>query len=311
MERLRRRIQLLAAGLGNSYWLFFWRSPIYQGVLKKVCFPGLNCYSCPAAVTACPLGALQNALAAARFSLSAGQFQIGLYVAGLLGVVGSLIGRAPCGWFCPFGLIQELVAKVPVAKRELWRPLRWVRFGLLALFVIALPILVVDATGYGETWFCKFICPAGTLEAGIPLVLMIRDLRAMVGLQFAWKLFLLVSILTGCIFIPRFFCRSLCPLGAIFGSFNRVSWLRLEFRERNCVKCRACYRVCPVGVSFFDGRDDINCTSCIRCLRCYSACPASAVCLHFGPGEPNSPDEIVGVCPAPKIRGRGGGVMKA
>ncbi len=304
MERLRRKIQLAAALLGNSYWLFLWRSPIYQGVLKKVCFPGLNCYSCPAAVTACPLGALQNALAAVRFSLAAGQVQLGLYVAGILGLIGSVIGRAPCGWLCPFGLIQELIAKVPTTKHQLWRPFRGVRFALLAILVILLPVAVVDATGYGQTWFCKLVCPAGTLEAGLPLVAMLPDLRGMVGPLFAWKTLLLLLILSGCLFIPRFFCRSLCPLGAIFGSFNRVSWLRLEFRERNCVKCRACYRVCPVGISFFDGKDDINCTSCIRCLRCYNACPASAVCLHFGPGSPHSPDEIVGVCPAPRLKGR-------
>ncbi len=305
MERLRRRIQIAASILGNSYWLFFWRSPIYQGALKKLCFPGLNCYSCPAAVTSCPLGALQNALASARFSISAGQVQVGLYVAGLIALIGSVAGRAPCGWLCPFGLIQELVAKLPVNKRELWRPLRWLRFAMLAVMVVALPLLIVDAAGYGQTWFCKFVCPAGTLEAGIPLLALLPDLRGMVGLLFAWKLFLLVMIAVGCIFITRFFCRAICPLGALFGSFNRVSWLRLEFKERNCVRCRACYTVCPVDLSFFDGRDDINSTSCIRCLRCFAACPASAVCVHFGPGSPDGGEEIVGVCPASKLKGRG------
>ncbi len=303
MERLRRKVQVAAAILGNSYWLFPWRSPIYQGVLKKFCFPGLNCYSCPAAVTACPLGALQNALAAARFSLSSGQFHLGLYVAGLLALIGSFIGRAPCGWFCPFGLLQELIAKVPVKKVELWRPLRRLRFLILGLFVVLLPLLLLDAAGYGQTWFCKLICPAGTLEAGLPLLWLIPDLRGMVGFLFSWKLFLLVIIVVGCIFITRFFCRAVCPLGAIFGSFNRLSWLRLQFKEENCVQCKACYRVCPVDLSFFDGRDDINSTSCIRCMRCFSVCPASAVCVNFGPGA-SLEKGMAGVCPAPR-RGRG------
>nr|WP_181447972.1 4Fe-4S binding protein [Dissulfurirhabdus thermomarina] len=268
---------------GNAYWLFPWRAPLYQGPLKKACFPGLNCYSCPAAVGACPLGGLQNALAALRPTLRAGQLQLGGYVAGFLGVVGSLGGRFVCGWICPFGFLQEGLYRLPVPKLGLWRPLRWMPYGFLLVFVVALPLLAVDRLGYGAPYFCKLVCPAGTLEAGLPLLALHPELRAVAGWLFVHKLAVLVALLAWCTMTLRAFCRTICPLGAIYGLFNRVSFLRLRFHPDRCVACGACRTVCPTGVSFFDGVDGPNTPACIRCLRCQATCPTRAVTLEFGP----------------------------
>ncbi len=281
MQKTRRRIQILVALLANSYLLFPWKSPIYQGALKKVCFQGLNCYSCPAALFSCPLGSLQNFFSTIRPSLSSGQLHFGAYVIGSLGLVGSIVGRMPCGWFCPFGLIQEFLFRIPAPKVTLWRPLRFLPYFFLLFFVIILPLAVIDAYGYGQTWFCKYVCPAGTLEAGIPLILMKPELRRAVGWLFVHKVSVLIAIIILSIFISRFFCRTICPLGAIFGLFNRLSWFRLKFDKAQCVECKACYRVCPTDVSFYNLLDNINTGACIRCLRCYNACPAGAVCIEF------------------------------
>ncbi len=283
MERLRRFSQYLAALVGNSYWLFPWKAPIYQGPIKRVCFPGLNCYSCPAASMACPLGSIQNFFASFRVNLHAGIFHPGFYVIGSMGLIGSVIGRMPCGWICPFGLIQEWLNRVPLPRIRLWRPLMWLRYLFLVLFVVLMPLFVVDSLGYGSTWFCKLICPAGTLEAGLPLIWLEKGLRAAVGWLFAWKLFVLLLIIFWSMVTSRPFCRVICPLGLFFGLFNRTSWLKLNFLADRCVGCKACARVCPTGVSFFDGTDDINGTTCIRCLRCVSICPAGSVKAEFGP----------------------------
>ena len=79
----------------------FLKGTIYQGNSKKFCAPGLNCYSCPGAVAACPLGALQA-------SLNSFPTALPLYMLGILLLFGALLGRAVCAFLCPFGLIQEL-----------------------------------------------------------------------------------------------------------------------------------------------------------------------------------------------------------
>ncbi len=283
MERLRRYSQYFFALVANSYWLFPWKGPIYRGAIKHVCFPGLNCYSCPAAVMACPLGALQNFLATLRYNMAAGYTRPGFYVLGTLALVGSFVGRMPCGWLCPFGLVQEMMLRLPLPKFRLWRGFRYGPYLFLGLFVIILPLAVADAAGFGVTWFCKFVCPAGTLEGGIPLLLMEHGLRRAAGLLFLHKFILLVLILLLSAVTSRPFCRAVCPLGAILGLFNRLSWLQLKFHTDRCLNCRACNTICPTGVSFFDGVDDINSPACIRCMRCVSACPGGSVSIEFGP----------------------------
>ncbi len=283
MERLRRYSQYFFAIVANSYWMFPWKGPIYRGVIKHVCLPGLNCYSCPAAVTACPLGALQNFLATLRYNMSAGCFRPGFYVIGALALAGSFVGRMPCGWLCPFGLVQEMMLRLPLPKFRLWRGFRIGPYLFLGLFVIILPLAVSDAAGFGITWFCKFVCPAGTLEGGIPLLLMEQGLRRAAGLLFLHKLVLLVLILLLSAVISRPFCRAVCPLGAILGMFNRLSWFQLRFHKDRCLDCKACNTICPTDVSFFDGADDINSPACIRCMRCVAACPGGSVTIEFGP----------------------------
>ena len=105
----RRLVQLYSALLHNAYLKGFISGEIYKGQSKAVCIPGLNCYSCPGAVGACPLGSLQNALA------SAGH-RTGWYVFGILILFGVMLGRTVCGWLCPLGLVQELLHKIPVPK---------------------------------------------------------------------------------------------------------------------------------------------------------------------------------------------------
>lgn len=283
MRRKRRITQYIAAFIANSYWLFFLKSPIYQGNTKAICFPGLNCYSCPAAIMACPLGALQNMLTTLRASLGSSVMpHFGAYVIGSLGIIGSFLGRFPCGWLCPFGLIQELLYRLPLKKRHLFRQSRYLPFVFLIVFVIILPLFWLDEMGYGFPAFCKFICPAGTLEAGIPLLIIDPTLRRSIGALFASKLGILLLVLGASTVFSRFFCRTICPLGAFFGMFNKASLMQLHFNKKNCVECKACLNICPTDISFYNEVDQIDTTACIRCLKCYTVCPADAISLTFG-----------------------------
>jgi polyferredoxin len=267
MLDIRRWIQIVATFLSNAWLMFPFTRTIYQGKLKSICVPGLNCYSCPAAVGSCPLGAVQTFFANLRPSFATGNYHIGLYVLGFLGLIGSLVGRMPCAWLCPFGFMQELIHKIPSPKIEIPRILTWVKYAALLFLVVLLPIFVVDFLGYGENWFCKYLCPAGTLQAGLPMIYLQPQLRGLLGTLFTIKLIILVVFLLAMVFIRRPFCRILCPLGAIYSLFNKVSVFRMVHHPDNCVLCKQCYRDCPMGVRFYEGANQKDCIRCLQCLR--------------------------------------------
>lgn len=274
MDRLRRLVQVVMTIITNAYLLFPFGSVIYQGPLKAFCHPGLHCYSCPAAVLSCPLGALQYLLGAIRFSWQSGSVQVGASVIGYLGLLGTLIGRFPCGWLCPFGLLQDLLYKIPGPKLTLARFLTYLRYLVLAVLVVLLPLFLVDALGLGEPWFCKLLCPSGTFFGALPLILLKPSLWQTIGFYFWNKIFWMIVILGGSVLISRFFCRLLCPLGAFYGLFNRVSILRLQWDAEKCVLCRACERICPTGCLPYK---KANSPDCIRCLKCLKACRFDAL----------------------------------
>ncbi|MBN2514711.1 MAG: 4Fe-4S binding protein [Deltaproteobacteria bacterium] len=279
MWNLRRWVQGVATLVSNAYLLFPFTRNIYQGRLKSMCVPGLNCYSCPAASGACPLGSIQSILATVRPSFSSGHYHISFYVLGMLGLIGSLVGRMPCAWVCPFGLIQELIHKIPSRKYEIPQALIYVKYVILVFFVFLLPVLVVDQFGYGMTWFCKYICPAGTLEAGIPMIFLQPSLQELIGILYYNKVIILLVFLILMVFIRRPFCRIACPLGAIYSLFNKVSIFRMVHDPDACVLCKQCYQDCPMGVRFYEGANQVD---CIRCLKCYQeSCQYGAISIEM------------------------------
>ena len=277
MTRLRTLVQTLVALGTNAYLMFPFGSVIYQGPLKAVCHPGLNCYSCPGALLSCPVGAVQNFMASLRFSMPGTWPHLGTLVVGYLGFIGTLVGRLPCGWLCPFGFIQDLLHKIPCPKFSLWSPLRYVKYGVLVVLVLVMPVWLVDASGLGHPWFCKLLCPAGTLEGALPLIFLKPSLWATLGFFFWNKLTILIIIIVLASLISQPFCRILCPLGAFYSLFSRMTLVQLEFIEGNCVQCGSCARKCPTGVN---PQEEFDSRECIMCLKCLDACQFRA--LSFG-----------------------------
>lgn len=284
MIGLRWLIQTVVSLGTNAYLLFPWGSVIYQGPLKAVCHPGLNCYSCPGALLSCPVGAVQNFVASLRYTMPGSFPHLGAMVVGYLGFIGTLVGRLPCGWLCPFGFIQDLLNKIPSRKFNLWAPLRWVKYGVLVVMVIIMPFFLLDQYGLGQPWFCKLLCPAGTMLGALPLIALKPALWTTVGFYFWNKITILTLIVILAVFISRPFCRILCPLGAFYSLFTRMTLVQLEFVEGNCVQCRACVRVCPTGVKPHEQRDS---RECIMCLKCLDACHFRA--LEFSLRRPLPP----------------------
>jgi ferredoxin-type protein NapH len=268
----RGGVQLCAALIQNANFKGFVTGKIYQGAGKNVCVPGLNCYSCPGALGSCPVGALQNAL-------DSRPVRFPYYVAGLLLFFGALLGRAVCGFLCPFGFVQELIHMIPLPRKKIRsfrgdKPLRRLKYAVLIIFVLALPLAVPYLPA-----FCKFVCPAGTLEGGIPIALLNGakyDLG--LGFLFGWKIFVLAVCAAACLFVYRPFCKYLCPLGALYGLLNGVALYRMRPDKSKCTGCGACAAICPMGV---DPSKTPNSAECIRCGKCVRGCPEHSLLLSF------------------------------
>ena len=276
-NRIRRIIQLASAAVLNGYAAGFAGGRIFTGAGKAFCVPVLNCYACPGALGSCPIGSMQTVLGGSRHRFS-------FYVLGLLMVFGIALGRLWCGFVCPFGLIQDLLGMIPARRIKIApkvdKPLRYLKYAVLLILVVLLPLLAKNQYGIADAWFCKYICPAGTLEGGIPLMLADQQLRALAGALFSWKMLILIVVLIGAVLIPRFFCRYLCPLGALYGLFNRYSFYQLNLDQNRCTGCHTCTQVCPMAVEIPTAGDklvQISSTECIRCGRCKAACPAGAI----------------------------------
>ncbi len=263
----RRLIQVYAALLYNANIKGFITGNIYTGNTKYACVPGLNCYSCPGAVGACPLGALQNALASSDTKAP-------FYVIGIILLFGLLLGRTICGFLCPMGLIQDLLYKIKtpkLKKSKVTRVLSYLKYVILVMMVICIPLAYAGATHIPA--FCKYICPDGTLLGSIFLLISGRseDFLSKLGPLFTWKFCVLVAIIVGAIFIYRIFCRFLCPLGALYSLFCRISMLGIKLDKQKCVDCGLCIKTCKMDIKHVGDHE------CIHCGDCLKVCPTKAI----------------------------------
>lgn len=270
-SRVRLWFQLAWFVLTNGYVRGYTNGVIFTGRTKVLCLPGLNCYSCPGALGACPMGALQAVLGNTSYRIS-------LYVFGLIAAMGVAFGRLICGWMCPFGLFQDLMYRIrfKIKKKNLpgHRYLKYLRYVILVVFPVLLVIIMTDVTGTGNPWFCEWICPSGMLLGAIPLVATNASFKAAIGARFIWKLCLLIAITLLSIIYYRPFCKYLCPLGAIYGFFNPISTYRLEIDKDKCVACGSCQRACGMDIKTFETPNSLE---CIRCGSCVAACPTGAI----------------------------------
>jgi len=225
----------------NSYFL----------QLRFACVPALHCHSCPLSIFACPVGVLVN-FSALRI--------LPFFAIGMLGIVGVVSGRLVCGWLCPFGLIQDVLHKIPVRKIRIPRKFAYTKYLVLIGLVFAVPFFFPNS----RFTFCR-VCPAATLEASIPWRIM--GVSSGYGFSFFFRVAVLLGVLVLVVILNRGFCRLLCPLGAIFSLFNRFSLFRIRLTKKDCNDCGLCARVCPVGLN---PAKEMYSPECIRCLKCTS-----------------------------------------
>ena len=264
----RKVIQVYTALLYNANLKGFIKGEIFTGNSKVACVPGLNCYSCPGAIGSCPLGSIQGALAKSDKKLP-------FYVFGIILIYGIILGRTICGWLCPVGLVQELVYKIKspkINKNNLTRILSYFKYVILVVFVFIIPIVYVKAN-LPIPGFCKYICPAGIFEGALFLLSNEANngLFALLNVIFTWKFILLVLFFVACVFMYRFFCRFICPLGAIYSLFNKFNILGVKVNKDSCIDCGLCVKECKMDIRKVGDHE------CINCGECIPVCPTNAI----------------------------------
>lgn len=263
----KKLMQLYFALLINANLHGFFSGNIHMGDSKKFCVPGINCYSCPGAVGACPIGSLQGSFKADKSTI--------FYVGGILLLYSIMFGRMICGWICPFGFIQDLLHKIKtpkLKKNRFTRILSGLKYVILVFFVFIVPIAYA-ARNLPLPEFCKYICPAGTIEGGIGLLAnkVNESYFSMLGPLFTWKFVLMVSIILACIFIYRMFCRFICPMGALYSLFNKYCLFGIKVDTTKCINCSRCVAHCKMDIKKVGDRE------CISCGDCTSVCPVDAI----------------------------------
>jgi len=249
MRKLRWATQFLALVLVNIGFV--------QVLKLGIPCPFFYCYGCPAAAFACPIGTFQHYAALQQFPF---------YALGAVGLFGLALGRFWCGWGCPFGTVQDLVMLVRRRGDAFkLRRVPWLKFLVLAVIILLAWIFV-------DTLFCK-VCPAGSLFAAIPHRFVSSELGF--GTFFYVHLATLAAVLVAFFLVGRFWCRYLCPLGAIFGAFNPVSLLKVKVDFSKCRRCEDCLKVCPAGIETLEEIE--SCTDCTRCGRCIDSCNNDAL----------------------------------
>jgi ferredoxin-type protein NapH len=264
----RKLIQLIFFIIQNPFISNFLTGRPHTGATKSFCAPGLHCYSCPSMAFGCPLGVLQYVMKYARM--------IPYYAIGTLAAIGAIFGSATCGYVCPFGFFQEILHSISpwkTNKSALPRSFRYTKWGVFIVLVILVPALGI-AQG-----FCAWLCPSGTIFAGLPLIGANEGLRTSIGVTFYWKLALSILIILYVMREKRAFCRYLCPLGLMLGFFNKISLYQIKLDKNKCTTCKACQKSCPMGL---DLPKEINSIDCIKCGECIPACPSKFNALSKG-----------------------------
>lgn len=229
---------------------------------KWFCNPVLSCHSCALSWFACPIGVLVH---------YSGYHVFPFLAVGILLLLGVLFGRLLCGWVCPFGLLQDLLYKIPGSKFSLPHWTGRIKYLVLLLLVIIVPFACGEQTAYS---FCR-ICPAAALQVTIPGL--VSTGAGQVQASTVVKLSILAAVLLLTALSSRAFCKTMCPIGAMLAPLNFISLWRVRTPTGNCTSCKLCDDACPTenspSLRISRGQAPNRSPGCVVCHDCQSVCP--------------------------------------
>jgi polyferredoxin len=185
-----------------------------------------------------------------------------------------LFRKAFCGWLCPIGTLSDGLAKLGrwIFKRNFLPP-RWLDYPLMALKYLLLAFFLSAFYMMGEAGMSAFIASPYNQVADVKMLLFFAQIGTVGAI-------VLLSLAGLSIFINGFWCRYLCPYGALLGLFSWLSPVRVRRNAQTCIDCGKCAKVCPARLPV-DTKLAIISVECTGCMQCVEACPV-VDCLHMG-----------------------------
>ncbi len=223
----------------------------------------------------CPFGGFESLYT----YLKTGSFVPRIMISSIILAIGILLTvfifkRGFCGWICPFGTVQELFNKITKKKYEL--PAQVDKYARYIKYIVLIVILVGTAVtgtlvfrGY-DPFMTFFHFGKGLLW----------DFSADEAADHATAYVVTILVLFGAIFINRFWCRYLCPLGAVTAIFSKLGFASIKRDSKKCIDCGICDKGCPVKVKVSNVQK-VKSAECIDCTTCVSSCPKSALSINL------------------------------
>ena len=219
----------------------------------------------------------------------------------LIIVITLLFGRVFCNWICPYGTLHQFVGwifnvnngKDRIDSNE-YRPMYYFKYAILVVFLLmasmgSLQIGLLDPICLMYRTFATVIAPMTDMTIDVISLQAANaglDTRVLDGLKFApgvesrvfigsfWIGLIMVGLLGANIVIPRFFCRVLCPLGALLGVISRYSLFRINRDVHKCTDCNLCLTRCEGAA---DPMGKVRLSECFSCMNCIDDCPEDAL----------------------------------
>jgi polyferredoxin len=186
-------------------------------------------------------------------------------------VLSIIAGSAFCGWLCPFGTVQEWLAKL--GKKVFGRnfnlpakvhnPLRYLRYVSL--------VAIIFFTARGSSLVFETYDP----------------FKVLFHFNFETTTAIVIFVLTivFSILVESFWCKYLCPLGAVISIFGKLNPVNIRRNKQECIECGLCSKNCPTCISV-DKETKISNSVCTKCFECIGSCPKpNALTVHLGGGQ--------------------------
>ncbi len=190
-------------------------------------------------------------------------------------LVSIIFSRGFCGWICPFGTVQEFLGKL--SKRKVRIPektdsyLRYLKYLVLAVIIVGTAITgTLIFRGY-DPFMTFFHFGKGLIWEYSP-----DELPVLLP-----GIIITAAVLAASVFIERFWCRYLCPLGAVTALFSRLRISKIKRDKKTCINCKACDKVCP-SLLKPSTVEEVKSAECIGCTRCVNACPKNSLSINIG-----------------------------
>ncbi len=201
----------------------------------------------------------------------------GLFVFIAIAAIGLLLKKAFCSWLCPVGTLSE---SLWMLGEKLWRFMpwrrrrsfgtnlrvpRWLDYPLRSLKYLLLFFFVSSIFGMDVPALKAFIYSPYNRVADIKMYYFFADIST-------FALWMLIILMLLSVVIKNFWCRYLCPYGALLGMLSWLSPLKITRQKSTCVDCKLCTKVCPANINVHKV-ERVWSDECMSCLKCVEICP--------------------------------------